>query len=486
MQPLEGLDAAFLAMEGGNARLHVAAVLVLDPPEGRRSLFSPSTRFAQIRRLVEQRLPLVPQLRQRVQRVPFGLQHPVWVDDPDFDLDCHLRRVCLPDPGGAAELEEVVADVVARPLDPDRPLWEMVVVEGLAGDRTALVATLHHAIVDGVAGASLLAAFLDPGPRGRPVPLAGRGWSPEPLPGTRSVLAHAAAAIARSPGAARAAFDRGIEAMVDVAGQNRRLAAEGTLPPPAPFSAPRTSMNGALSARRRFATAAVSLEEARLVRRTFGTSVNDVVLACVAAALRRRLDGRGERPDRPLVALVPVSTRGRLSGRGAEAPVAVGNRLSGMLVSLATDVDDPVERLEAVARASRVARSQERLAGGRLLADVAQMVPPAVVSRLARAVSVPALAGRLRPVCNVVVSNVPGPDGELWCAGSRVASVHPVGPVAAGVGLNVTCMTYGGALHVGLLGCRRLVPDVRELADLFVEALGELVGAALEARGAAG
>ncbi|MGH9092298.1 MAG: WS/DGAT domain-containing protein, partial [Acidimicrobiales bacterium] len=179
---------------------------------------------------------------------------------------------------------------------------------------------------------------------------------------------------------------------------------------------------------------------------------------------------------------VPVATRGRAPGR----PVEVGNRLSGMLVSLATDVDHPVARLHAVAAAGRVARTQERLAGGRLLADVAEAAPPALLARLARAVSSPVLAGRLRPVCNVVVSNVPGPDRALWCAGSRVGAVYPVGPVAAGVGLNVTCMTYQGTLHVGVLGCRRLVPDVRELAGLFEEAVGELVSAALQARGAAG
>ncbi|MGH9093147.1 MAG: wax ester/triacylglycerol synthase domain-containing protein, partial [Acidimicrobiales bacterium] len=244
MQPLEGLDAAFLAMEGGNARLHVAAVLVLDPPEGRRSLFSPSTRFAQIRRLVEQRLHLVPQLRQRVLRVPLGLQHPAWVDDPDFHLDDHLRRARLPEPGGPAELEVMVAELVAQPLDPDRPLWEMVVVEGLAGDRVAVVAKVHHAVVDGVSGASLLAAFLDPGPRGRPVPIAGPAWAPAPSPAARDVLSYAATAVARAPGAALVALDRGLDAMVDVAGQNRRLAESGAAPPPSPFSAPRTPMNG--------------------------------------------------------------------------------------------------------------------------------------------------------------------------------------------------------------------------------------------------
>lgn len=502
MRPLEGLDAAFLAMETERSHLHVGAVLVLDPPEGRRLLFSPSTRFAQIRRVVEQRIHLVPQLRQRALRVPLGLHHPVWVDDPEFELDDHVRRAGVPEPGGSRELDDLVAEVMSRPLDPDRPLWEMVVVEGLAGGRTALVAKLHHAILDGVSGASLLAAFLDLGPRSRPVPFPAEPWDPEPLPSSGSLLKYAAASLTRQPEVAVEAFRRGVDALVDVAGHNRRLAGEGTVPPPAPFSAPRTSLNGNLSSRRRYATVAVPLEDAKLVRRTFEATVNDVLLAGVAGALGRLLALRGEAPDGPLVALVPVSTRRVGAGKGERAgagaagegttgaddlgAVTLGNSVSSMLVSLATDVDDPVARLRAISRGTQVAKVQERLTGGWLLADVAQMTPPALASRAMRWASGLGLFERLPPLFNVTVSSVPGPDFALWCAGSRVVALHPVGPVAEGVGLNVTSMTYQGSVHFGLLGCRRLVPDVRDLAILLDDALGELVAAAFDARGAAG
>jgi diacylglycerol O-acyltransferase / wax synthase len=497
VQPLEGLDAAFLAMETGNAHLHVAAVLVLEPPEGRRSLFSPSTRFAQVRRLVEQRVHLVPQLRRRVVPVPLGLQRPAWVDDPEFEVDDHVRRVRLPEPGGMIELEELVADEVARPLDLGRPLWEIVVVEGLAGERLALVAKLHHAVLDGISGSSLLGAILDLDPRGRPVPFPGASWDPDPLPGVRSVLTHAASAAARSPEALLATFQRGVDTLLDVAGHNKRLAERGSVPPPAPFSAPRSSFNGALSSRRHYVTASVPLDRVRLVARTFGTTVNDVLLAGVAGALRERMEQSGEDPGRSLVALVPVSTRSRSPrrriaedvtgpGRGAAGSVDLGNRISGMLVSLSTDVDDPVDRLQAVAAATAVAKEQERLTGGRLLADVAQLMPPAVVSRLARWATAPVMGRRLRPVCNVVVSSLPGPRSALWCAGSRVSAVYPVGPVAAGVGLNVTCMTYQGVGYIGLLACRKLVPDLRELGTMLDNSLAELTKAAAELEGAAG
>ncbi len=165
MRSLVGMDAAFLSLETPTTPMHVGVALVLDPPEGRRSLFSPSTRYAQIRRVIEQRLHLVAPFRQRAIRVPFGLHHPVWVDDPDFELDDHLTRASLPSPGGRRELDAFVANAMSRQLDPDRPLWEMFVVEGLAGDRTALIAKVHHAILDGVSGASVLAAFLDLTPR---------------------------------------------------------------------------------------------------------------------------------------------------------------------------------------------------------------------------------------------------------------------------------------------------------------------------------
>jgi WS/DGAT/MGAT family acyltransferase len=501
MEPLSGFDAAFLALESKNTRLHVAAVMVLDPPEGKRSLYSTTTRFAQIRRLVEQRIHLVPKLRQRAMPVPFGLHHPVWVDDPEFQLDDHLRRASVPQPGGSRELDDLVAEVMSRPLEPDRPLWEIVVVEGLAGGRTALVAKLHHAIVDGVAGASLLAAFLDLGPRARPVPLAATPWEPEPLPSSGALIRDAASSLAHQPGVAIDAFRRGVDVLLDVTEHNRRLTGEGTVPPPAPFSAPRTSLNGNLSSRRRYATVALPLEDARLAARVHGVTVNDVLLAGVAGALRRLFAARGEMHEHPLVAMVPVSTRQVAAERGGAGPgdneigalrsvtignVTLGNRVSGMLVSLASEIDEPVARLRAISRGTCVAKAQERLTGSRLLADLAQLAPPALTSRAARWTSGLRLFDRLPPLFNVVVSSVPGPDLTMWCAGSQVVALHPVGPVADGVGLNITSLTYQGSVHFGLLGCRRLVPDVRELAHLLADSLAELVNAALDARGAAG
>jgi diacylglycerol O-acyltransferase len=477
MRSLVGMDAAFLSLETPTTPMHVGVALVLDPPEGRRSLFSPETRYAQIRRVIEQRLHLVAPFRQRAVRVPFGLHHPVWVDDPDFELDDHLSRASLPSPGGKAELDAFVASVMSRRLDPDRPLWEMHVVEGLAGERTALVAKVHHAILDGVSGASVLAAFLDLNPRSRVVALP-QEWQPGALPSNAQMLKHAASSLAHQPGTTLSTLQAGLEAVADLGMHNRELSGRGEQAPPGFFSAPRTSFNGAVSNRKRFASLSVPLEDVKLVGSVFEATVNDVVLACVSGGLRLLLEARGEAIDRPLVAMVPVSTRPEGEGE------ALGNQISGMLVSLASDIEEPVRRLDAIAESARVAKEQEKLHRGRFVGDLAQIALPALTTRLARAVAGARLFDKVRPPFNVTVSSVRGPDFSLFCAGSRVVDLYPVGPIAEGIGLNVTVFSYLDRVHFGLFACRKLLPELEELGTYVDDALAELVACALDARGA--
>jgi diacylglycerol O-acyltransferase / wax synthase len=477
MKALEGMDAAFLSLETPTTPMHVGVALVLDPPEGTRSLFSPSTRYAQIRRVIEQRLHLVPQMRQRALRVPFGLYHAVWADDPDFALDDHLHRASLPSPGGQDELDAYVASVMGRSLDPDRPLWEMHVVEGVGAERVALVAKVHHSILDGVSGASVLAAFLDLTPHSRVVALPS-AWRPDPLPSTVEVLRHAASSLVRHPGEALGALQAGVETVAELGRHKQELTGRGEQPAPGFFAGPRTSFNGAVSNRKRFASLAVPLDDVKLVGRVFEATVTDVVMATVSGGLRRLLSARGESLSPSLVAVVPVSTR-------ADGPTGeLGNQISGMLVSLASDVDDPVARLDAVVESSRVAKDHERLHRGRFLGDLAQLAVPAVTTRLARAMAGTRLFDRFPPPANVTVSSIRGPDVPLFCAGSRVSAVYPVGPIAEGVGLNVTVMSYLDRVHIGLFACRKLLPELAEVALHMDDALAELTVCALEAQGA--
>ena len=366
---------------------------------------------------------------------------------------------------------------MSRQLDPDRPLWEMHVVEGLEGERTALVAKVHHAILDGVSGASVLAAFLDITPRTRIVELPPE-WNPAALPSNTQMLRHAASSLARQPGSALSTLQAGVEAVADLGMHNRELAGRGEQSPPGFFAAPRTSFNGAVSNRKRFAGLSVPLEDVKLVSRTFEATVNDVILACVSGGLRRLMADRNEQVEGTLVAMVPVSTRAE--GETEE----LGNQISGMLVSLASDIADPVARLDAISESSRVAKDQEKLHGGRLLGDLAQIALPALASRVARAVAGARLFDRMRPPFNVTISSVKVPDVPLFLAGSRVSEVYPVGPMAEGIGLNVTAFSYLGRVTFGFLACRRLLPELDEVAVHVDDALGELVGCALDVRGA--
>ncbi len=473
MERLRGLDAAFLAMETPSMHMHMVGVLVFEAPE-HASGEPPAVQAERMRRVVEERLHLVPLFRRRALRVPFGLHHPVWVDDPTFDVDYHLQRASLPAPGGPAELAAFVSAVAGRPLDPNRPLWEMHVVEGLESGHIAVVVKLHHAAIDGVSGAETLAAFLDLGPEPRVFePPPGR-WRPEPVPGDLEVLSYSLSALTRQPERAVGALRRTFGAVYDLAERNRRLKEEQELtPPPAPFRAPRTSLNGSISAQRRVAFAEVSLEDVRLVRRVFGGTVNDVVLAAVSGALRRMLAARGETPRDPLVALVPISVRSP-ADRGTQ-----GNKLSAMLVSLASTVADPVERLRLVAEGTRLAKEQSHVLSEELVRGWAQLAFPAFSARLARLSSNLRVFDRLPPLFNVVVSNIPGPEMALWWAGARLAALYPVGPIVEGVGLNVTVVSYMETLHAGVVGCRELVPEVEHLAGLVGESFAELTKAAV-------
>lgn len=487
MRRLSGLDAAFLAMETPTMHMHVSAVMVFEPPEDSGH----KRPFEDVRQLVSERIHLVPPLRQRVLRIPFGINHPVWVEDPAFDLDFHLHRWNLPSPGGPNELTSIVAELVARPLDPSKPLWEMHVLEGLESGHVAVVPKLHHAIIDGVSGAEVMAAFLDLGPQvasAEPRESVGR-LRPQQLPSDSELMVGALSSWLRHPERAVGSVAKTFTAMRQLAERNRRLREEDELePPPPPFRAPRTSLNATISSQRRYAFVQASLEDLRSVRRIFGGTVNDVLLAAVSGALRRLLIERGEGIGDSLVAMVPISTRKESEGNRDVANVEgsdvldpverIGNKVSAMLVSLATSVADPVERLRVIAEGTRLAKEQARVLSDEVINGWAQIAFPALSSRVARLAGNLRVFDHVRPLFNVIVSNISGPQESLWFAGSRMVGAYPVGPIIEGVGLNVTAMSYGGTLYVGLLGCRELVPEVDHLSHLLTDSIEVLVKAA--------
>jgi WS/DGAT/MGAT family acyltransferase len=466
MQRLTGLDAAFLAFETPSAHMHVMGVAVVDP-----STIADPVRgsfYERVRSLLDARLHLVPPLRRRVVDVPFGLTAPMWAEDPDFDLDYHLRRAALPAPGGPRELEAFVADVASRPLDRDHSLWEAYVVEGLEHGHQAFVSKIHHSLIDGIAGVAILGALFD---LSADAPLApeqsAEEWEPEHIPGEIEMLGRAAVAIAQSPAKLVRAVTNAVPGLLRAVRRTRDESLDVALP----LTAPRLAMNRTITAHRVISFASVPLADIKAVKNALGVTVNDVVLAVTAGALRNYLDARGELPDRSLIASIPTSVR-------TAADDQFGNKVTSMFAALPVEVSDPVERVRAVSRSMSGAKGVHEEVGDTTLQDWAETAAPAVYSRAIRAYSRLKIGERLRPLINLIMSNVPGPPWPLYFAGARLVAIHPLGPIFDDCGLNVTVMSYLDHVDFGFLGCRELLPDLDELGAAVPEALAELMKAA--------
>ncbi|HLT15985.1 MAG TPA: wax ester/triacylglycerol synthase family O-acyltransferase [Acidimicrobiales bacterium] len=466
MERLSGMDASFLYFETRSMHLHVAMTAIFDP-----SSMPGGYEFGRVRDFIASRLHLVPPFRRRVVQIPFRLHHPVWVEDPDFDLDYHVRRVGAPAPGGYPELAELASQIAGTPLDRSRPLWELYVVEGLADGNIGLIAKVHHCAVDGVSGAELMVNLFDLEPEGRDVaPPEAR--DPEPIPSEVELVAHAVASRARKTLGLLPLLGTTARTLGTLASRRRDPdAVVGALP----LTAPRTPWNTAITPHRRMAFGRLPLEEVKRIKRAAGTTVNDVVLALVGGALRRYLSSRGGVPEQSLVAACPVSVRTE-EQRGAN-----GNRISVMFTSLATQVEDPLERLRTIARSTRGAKEDHRAIGATFLQDWAEHAAPATFALAARLYSSLGLASGHRPIHNVVVSNVPGPPFPLYFNGARLVGALPMGPIMEGAGLNITLMSYLDHLDVGFVACRELVPDVWDLVGHVEASLDEL-SAAVDAR----
>ncbi len=475
MQQLTGLDASFLSLETANSTGHVGGVCILDPAEAAHELD-----LARLTDLMAERLPLVPVMRRKLLEVPLGLDQPYWVDDPDFDLEYHIREIALPRPGNQDQLTEQVSRLHSRPLDRRRPLWEMYLITGLENDQIAVYTKVHHSAIDGASGAELLTVLLDLEPEGRKLPEFDDFNAIEP-PASLLLAARAATRLAWRP-----------VQTVRIAGQ-----LVGTVPALAPVIgpivggllglnrgdgsvisspagiAPATPFNKRITPHRRLAFRSVELADVKDVKNTFGGSVNDVVMAMCAGALRRWLLDHDALPAAPLVAMIPVSVRDE-STKGN-----LGNRVSAMLAKLPTQTSDPVERLRIVHETTKVAKSQQATIPQGLIDNISDFAPPALAARAARVMFATGLLHRLPPF-NVTISNVPGPNVPVYLGGAKLLAQYPTSVLTDGQGLNITLVGYHGQLHFGLIACRELVPDIDKLADYLVDELDQLVGLAKE------
>ncbi len=463
MQRLSGLDASFLQLETPSSHMHVAGLGIFDPSEVEGGVTPES-----VTRIYEGRLHLAPPFRRRLAHVPFGLHHPIWIEDPDFDIHNHIRHTAIPAPGGTRELSNLVSRLVALPLDRTRPLWEIWLVEGLEDGNVGLLTKVHHAAIDGASGNELLVALLDLSPEVvEHVPET--EWTPDHEPSDAELLAYAATSLARQPVRVARAMYRTASAALDI----RRLgqASQATRLPPAPFAAPRTSFNTSLTPRRSFSFTSLDLPTVKAVKAAAGCTVNDVVLGLCAGALRTYLDDHKEQVDAALVAMVPVSVR------TDDERDAMGNKVSSMLCTLATDVDDVIDRLKIIHECMSEAKEQQKAIGADTLQEWAEFAAPALAGRAARLYSRMRLADLHRPLFNVTISNVPGPPFPLYSAGARLVANYPIGPIIDGTGLNMTVMSYLDQLDFGLLACPDVFDDVWALADALHTALDHLVQA---------
>lgn len=453
MERLSGLDAFFLYLETPTQPLNVCCVLELDT-----STMQGGYAYTRFRAALAKHVKAVPEFRMRLANTQLNPDHPVWVDDERFALRRHLHRVAVPAPGSRRELAEICGHIAGLPLDRDRPLWEMWLIEGGARDNgLTVLLKVHHAVVDGVGGANLLAQLCSPGPDApapRPVRGAGRASALQ-------IAAGGLLNVAKRPLRLATVVPATLVTMAQTvlrAREGRTMAA--------PFSAPPTPFNGPLTHHRNVAYTQLDMRDVKRVKDRFGVTVNDVVVALCAGVLRRFLIERGELPDVPLVATVPVSVRDKSQRPGR-------NQTTWMFCRMQTQIADPADRVRAIAAGNNAAKDHTAAMGPTLLHDWTEFGGQSMFGVAMRIL--PRIPLGSSPVYNMILSNVPGPQQQLYFLGCRIESMYPLGPLLGGAGLNITVMSLNGALGVGIISCPDLVPELWEMADAFSDALKELL-----------
>jgi len=460
MERLSGLDASFLYAESATVPLHVCSVVELDT-----STIPGGYTFDRFRDDLALRIKALPEFRAKLADSQLNLDHPVWVEDNDFDLSWHLRRIGLPSPGGRREMADLCGQIASAHLDLSKPVWEMWVVEGVggtdmhAGGSLALVIKVHHSAVDGVTATNLLTQLCSPEPDSPP-PDAVAG------PGDATRFEIAAGGLVRflsRPVQLAKALSATAATIVDTATRARSGMAMA-----APFAAPATLFNAEVTAERNIAFAQLDFEDVKRVKNQFDVKINDVVMALCAGAFREFLRDRGELPHKPLVAVVPRSVHETSDRPGR-------NQVSGMFCNLQTHINDPRERLQAIAKTDSRAKEHSRAIGSTLVLDWSQLATRAMFGFVLSVAGHTPLSHTA--VHNLIISNVAGPQAKLYCLGAEIKGLYPLGPIFHGSGLNITVMSLSGKLNVGMISCPRLVADLWDLADRFEIELDKLLGA---------
>lgn len=471
LESVTGMDATFLYGETPTSPMHVGSVSVI---EG-------SLEFETFRNVIASRIHQIPKLRKRLMTIPFRIDYPYWVDDPHFNIDMHLHHVALPKPGAWKQLRKMASKIFSEPLDHSRPLWSFTFVEGLdnlsqvKSGSVAIISKIHHVAIDGVGGAGLLGILFDLSPEKSKIS-APRKYTPKPLPNELGLMIKSSVEFAKKPLKLPKLIKSTIEATVKAGFITR---AQHLDLPTAPFTAPSTPLNGIISAQRKWNTTILELQRVKALRAIMKTTLNDVILAICSGALRKYLLEKDKLPHKPLVAMVPISTR-------KESDKQTGNKLSAMLVQLATNIEDPIERLEAIYENTVKGKTYQGAMGAKSLANIAEVVPFGIANQAARLYSRFNVAKMHNPVFNVVITNVPGPQMPIYLQGHKMHSIMGMAPIFDGIGLIITVLSYNGNITISPTSDVNSMPDLNLFSNYILESANELEEKVLEFQKAGG
>lgn len=472
MQQLTGQDASFLYFETANAPMHIGSVAIYDPSTTGREVQG----FKDILQYTKERLHLARCFRQRIVTVPFGLDHPWWIEDPNFDLEYHIRHVALPKPGDWRQLCILTARLIARPLNRNHPLWEYYVVEGLDNVEGlpsgcyAIITKIHHAAIDGMSGSEMTAALHDLEPIPGPVPTPNQPWVPDRFPTDGELMLRAGFNNSASPLRLAQLMRDTVPAVARVA---RGLRDKELTPPTAPSEVPRTRFNKAVSPHRVVDGVDFALDDFKTIKNAVpDATINDAVLAVVGGAMRKYLAHHDELPDNPLIAMAPVSVRSDNDKK------AMGNQVAAMMVSLGSDKEDPLDRLAACHDSAVASKKLTNALGAELMTDYSQFIPASTAGMAARMWTRMQLANNVAAPFNCVVTNVPGPQFPLYSAGAQLVRQIGYGPVLDGMGLIHPVFSYCGRISIAFTSCRQMMPDPATYAQCLQESFDELFEAA--------
>jgi len=464
MQPLTGLDSSFLYLETDSQPMHVGGV----------NVYEGSLAFKDFKAFLEKRLPLAPRLMQRLVQVPLSIDHPYWVDDPEFDLDYHLHHAALPEPGDWACLRKLASRVFGQKLDRNRPLWEFVFVEGLNNipqvpeGSVAVISKIHHAAIDGASGAAIMSLLFDVTPEPRKLPeLPVREVAP--LPGDLTLIRRSAMNYLKRPFKLPGLL---LETAKSTWQAGRLSRIQQSQVPRAMFNAPPSILNQPVSSKRKWNSALLSLQRVKALRNAVpGATLNDVVLTICTGALRTYLLAKEALPAKPLVAMVPVSTRDE------QDKDAMGNQVSAMLVQLPTHESDPLNQLRQVHENTVSGKSYQHAIGAKKLLDYAEFIPFALGAQATRLYTRMNVSQYHRPFFNVVITNVPGPQVPLYMNGHKMLAHMGMAPVFDGMGLIMPVFSYHGTISISPTAAARVMPDVDEFTKMILAAANALEAA---------